>query len=72
MKQDCQGRKGDSFECQQTRRGEEIAGLSASMMPVDFQKPCYRLIIKHKNWSYSSDQIKARSVFSAHEYWQLW
>jgi len=26
MKQDCQGRKGDSFECQQTRRGEEIAG----------------------------------------------
>jgi hypothetical protein len=68
MKQDCQGRKGDSFECQQTRRGEEIAGLSASLMPVDFQKPCYRLIIKDKNRSYSSDKIKARSVFSAHEY----
>ncbi len=49
MKEDCQGRKGDSFECQQTRRGEEIAGLSASLMPVDFQKRCYRLIIKHKN-----------------------
>ncbi|WP_445171094.1 hypothetical protein [Microcoleus sp.] len=49
MKQDSYGRKGDSFECQQTRRGEEIAALSASMMPVDFQKPCNRLIIKHKN-----------------------
>jgi len=49
MKQDCQGRKGDSFEYQQTRGGEEIAGLSASLRPVDFQKPCYRLIIKDKN-----------------------
>lgn len=49
MKQDYQGRKSDSFECQQTRRGEEIAGLSASLMPVDLQKRCYRLIIKHKN-----------------------
>lgn len=49
MKQDGQGRKGDSFKCEQTRRGEEIAGQSASLMPVDFQKLCYRLIIKDKN-----------------------
>ena len=63
MKQDCQGRKGDSFECQQIRRGGRSHAWVPVEMPVDFQKPCYRLIIKDKNRSYSSDKIKRDRFF---------